>query len=78
VIDGTVVAGLGVAGAMTGAEDRRIAERAAVVAVAALAASSTPGPGHSWPGDESADRVRRRRSTDEHSTGHESSREPTS
>jgi hypothetical protein len=30
-------AGLGVAGAMTGAEDRRVAERAAVAAVAALA-----------------------------------------
>ena len=39
VIDGTVVAGLGVAGAMTGAEDRRIAERAAVAAVATLAGS---------------------------------------
>lgn len=37
VIDGAVVAGLGVAGAMTGAEDRRIAERAAVAALAALA-----------------------------------------
>jgi len=37
VIDGAVVAGFGVAGAMTGAEDRRIAERAAVAALAALA-----------------------------------------
>jgi len=37
VIDGTVIAGLGVAGAMTGAEDRRIAESAAAAAVAALA-----------------------------------------
>jgi glc operon protein GlcG len=44
VIDGTVVAGLGVAGAMTGAEDRRIAERAAAAALAALAGSPAPGP----------------------------------
>jgi uncharacterized protein GlcG (DUF336 family) len=36
VIDGTVAAGLGVAGAMTGEEDRRIAERAVFGAIAAL------------------------------------------
>jgi uncharacterized protein GlcG (DUF336 family) len=36
VIDGTVVAGIGVAGAMTGAEDRRIAERAVAAVIAAI------------------------------------------
>jgi uncharacterized protein GlcG (DUF336 family) len=41
VVDGVVIAGIGVARAMTGAEDRRIAERAAT----AIAGSSTPGPG---------------------------------
>jgi glc operon protein GlcG len=78
VLDGTVVAGLGVAGAMTGAEDRRIAEHAAAAMVAEISGSSTPGPGHSWPGEESASRVRRRRSADDHSTSHDSSKEPTS
>ncbi|HXB50899.1 MAG TPA: heme-binding protein [Streptosporangiaceae bacterium] len=43
VVDGVVIAGIGVAGAITGTEDRRIAERAAA---AAIAGSSTPGPGH--------------------------------
>jgi glc operon protein GlcG len=43
VVDGVVVAGIGVAGAMTGAEDRRIAECAAA---AAIGGSSTPGGGH--------------------------------
>jgi glc operon protein GlcG len=47
VADGVVIAGIGVAGAMTGAEDRRIAERAAT---AAIAGSSTPGPGNKLPG----------------------------
>ena len=37
VADGVVIAGIGVAGAMTGAEDRRIA---------AIAGSTSPGPGH--------------------------------
>jgi uncharacterized protein GlcG (DUF336 family) len=36
VIDGTVVAGIGVAGAMTGAEDRRIAEHAVAAVIAAI------------------------------------------
>jgi uncharacterized protein GlcG (DUF336 family) len=78
VIDGTVMAGLGVAGAMTGAEDRRIAEHAAAAMVAEIFGSSTPGPGHSWPGEERAGLVRRRRPADDHGTGHESSTEPTS
>jgi uncharacterized protein GlcG (DUF336 family) len=78
VIDGTVVAGLGVAGAMTGAEDRSIAEHAAAAMVTEIFGSSTRGPGHSRPGDESASRVRRRRSTADHSTGHDSCKEPTS
>ncbi len=43
VVDGLVIAGIGVAGAMTGAEDRRVAERAAA---AAIAGSSALGPGH--------------------------------
>jgi uncharacterized protein GlcG (DUF336 family) len=43
VVDGVVIAGIGVAGAMTGAEDRRIAERAAA---AAIGGSSGPRPSH--------------------------------
>ena len=46
VVDGVVIAGIGVAGAMTGAEDRRIAERAAT---AAIGGPSTPGPGNKLP-----------------------------
>ena len=65
VIDSAVVAGLGVAGAMTGAEDRRIAESAAAAAIVALAGSSTPGPGACWPGAGSADQVRGRGSADD-------------
>jgi uncharacterized protein GlcG (DUF336 family) len=49
VVDGSVIAGIGVAGAMTGAEDRRIAEHAAAAATAAIAGSSTPAPGHHLP-----------------------------
>jgi uncharacterized protein GlcG (DUF336 family) len=36
VIDGAVIAGIGVAGAMTGAEDRRIAEYAVAAVIAAI------------------------------------------
>lgn len=36
VIDGAVIAGIGVAGAMTGAEDRRIAEHAVAAVIAAI------------------------------------------
>jgi uncharacterized protein GlcG (DUF336 family) len=36
VIDGAVIAGIGVAGAMTGAEDRRIAEHAVAAVIAEM------------------------------------------
>jgi glc operon protein GlcG len=49
VTDGTVIAGIGVAGAMTGAEDRRIAEHAAAAMAAEIFGPSTPGPGHALP-----------------------------
>lgn len=49
VTDGAVTAGIGVAGAMTGAEDRRIAEKAAAAMVAEISRHSTPGPDHALP-----------------------------
>ncbi len=58
VVDGVVIAGIGAAGAMTGAEDRRVAERAAA-GIAAIAGSSAPDPVISYPGEGSAGQVRR-------------------